>query len=133
MIRNNFLIIAVGFLLFSSCRPAAIKRGALLGKWKYLKVENPNSKPPDSVSSTELEIEAPYIKFSQNDSMMIWWGGRVLSHGTFRLDGNNIRVKEILEGGKTREFPFFVSKLTDKDLIFETMGDDGSKVTAAKQ
>ncbi len=133
MIRTNFLIIAVGFLLFSSCRPAPIKRGALLGKWKYLKVENPNSNPPDSVSSTELEIEAPYIKFSQNDSMMIWWGGRVLSHGTFRLDGNNIRVKEILEGGKTREFPFYVSKLTDKDLVFETMGDDGSKVTAVKQ
>ncbi len=123
----------IALLILSSCKQKPIQREALLGKWKYVKVENPNSHPPDSVSATELEIESPYIKFSKNDSMMIWWGGKVLSHGTYKLDGSNIQVKEVLDGGKTRNFPFFVSKLTDKDLIFETSGEEGTKVTAVKQ
>jgi hypothetical protein len=35
--------------------------------------------------------------------------------------------------GKKREFPFVVSKLTDKEIIFETTGKDGSRVTAVKE
>jgi hypothetical protein len=132
MIKTNLLAAIIALLLFSSCQ-TAIKPDALYGKWKYVKVENPNSHPPDSVKNSELEIEKPYIQFSKNDSLLIWWGGKVLSHGTFRLDGSNIRFKEILADGKTREFPFWVSKLTDKDLIFETGGEDGAKVTAVKE
>jgi len=49
------------------------------------------------------------------------------------LDGMNIRYTEILPGGKTRTFPFFVSKITDKDLIFETLGEEGTMVTAMKE
>ena len=49
------------------------------------------------------------------------------------IDGNNILVKEILEGGKTREFPFIVSKLDDKNLIFETKGDESARVTTVKE
>lgn len=119
-------------LLLVSCKPGLTKQ-ALLGRWKYVKVENPNSHPPDSVRSAELEIERPYIEFSKNDSLVIMWGGRVLSHGTFRIEGNNIRFKEILANGKTRQFPFWVSKITNKDLVFETNGEDGSRVTAIKQ
>jgi len=133
MIKITLPIIVIALFVLSSCRQKPIQREALLGKWKYVKVENPNSHPPDSVSASELEMESPYIKFSKNDSMMIWWGGKVLSHGTYKLDGSNIQVKEILDGGKTRSFPFFVSKLTDKDLVFETSGEDGTKVTAVKQ
>jgi hypothetical protein len=132
MIKYNLLTALLALLIFSSCQ-TAIKPEALYGKWKYIKVENPNSHPVDSVSSTELATEAPYIQFSKNDSLVIWWGGKVLSHGTFQLDGSNIRVKEILADGKTREFPFYVSKLTEKDLIFSTSGEDGSKVTAVKE
>jgi len=132
MIKINPLTTIIALLLFSSCQ-TAIKPEALYGKWKYIKVENPNSHLPDSVKSAELEIEKPYIQFLKNDSLLICWGGKVLSHGTFRLDGSNIRFKEILTDGKTREFPFWVSKLTDKDLIFETSGEDGSKVTAVKE
>lgn len=130
--KNNLITGVIALALFASCQ-SNIKKDALYGKWKYIKVENPNSHPPDSVKSSELEMEQPYIQFSKKDSLMIWWGGKVLSHGTFRLDGSNIRFKEILAGGKTREFPFWVSKLTDKDLIFETSGEDGSKVTAVKE
>jgi hypothetical protein len=129
---KTLLTTIIALLAFASCQ-TAIKPEALYGKWKYIKVENPNSHPPDSVKSAELEIEKPYIQFSKNDNLLIWWGGKILSHGTFRLDGSNIRFKEILADGKTREFPFWVSKLTDKDLIFETSGEDGSKVTAVKE
>jgi hypothetical protein len=132
MIKTNLLATMIALLPFSSCQ-TAIKPDALYGKWKYVKVENPNSHPPDSVKNSELEIEKPFIQFSKNDSLAIWWGGKVLSHGTFRLDGSNIRFKEILADGKTREFPFWVSKLTDKDLIFETSGEDGAKVTAVRE
>jgi hypothetical protein len=132
MIINKLFASAFALLLFASCH-TAIKPEAIYGKWKYVKVENPNRHPPDSVSSAELAQNSPYIQFSKNDSLLIYWGGKVLSHGTFRLDGSNIRFKEILADGKTREFPFWVSELTDKDLIFETTGEDGSKVTALRE
>jgi hypothetical protein len=132
IIKNKLFAGAFALLLFVSCH-SAIKPEAIYGKWKYVKVENPNSHPPDSVSSTELAQNSPYIQFSKNDSLLIYWGGKVLSHGTFRLDGSNIHFKEILADGKTREFPFWVSKLTDNDLVFETTGEDGSKVTALKE
>lgn len=122
----------IALAALASCH-SAIKPGALYGKWKYVKVENPRSNPPDSVSAIELQIESPYIRFSKNDSMMIWWGNRVLAHGTYKLDGDNIRIKEILDSGKTRSYPFYISKLTAKDLVFETTGDNGTKVTAVKE
>jgi hypothetical protein len=130
MIKTKLFMVIIALLLFSSCR-TAIKPDDLYGKWRYLKVENTNG--ADSVRHSELEIEKPYIEFSKNDSMHIWWGGKVLSHGTFKVEGSNIRVKEILADGKTRDFPFWVSKLTDKDLVFESNGEDGSRVTAVKE
>ena len=62
----------------------------------------------------------------------MWWGGGLLSHGSYKVSGDSIQYKEILPGGQTRVFPFIVSKLTDKDIVFETTGEDGSLVTAAK-
>ncbi len=64
---------------------------------------------------------------------MIIWGGKVLSHGKFTTDGRNIRITESLPDGTTRAFPFWVSELTDKQIVFETTGDDGAKVTAVKE
>lgn len=125
------IAIAASILFLSACR-SSIKTEDLHGKWKYIKVENPNSNPPDSVSGSELQAQAPYIQFSKNNSLVIIWGGKVLSHGTFKIDGYNIRYTEILLDGKTREFPFWVSELTDRELIFETKGQDGSRVTAVR-
>src|SRR5882724_10901337 len=106
---KNYLFTATILLLLSSCKQKIIlKKGDLYGKWKYLKVENPYSHPPDSVTSAELQIQKPYILFTQKDSMQIWWGGGLLSHGSFKAAGDSIRVKEILADGQTREFSFMV-------------------------
>jgi hypothetical protein len=133
MIKNKLILT----LIFSIALLTACKKGLdttkLAGRWKYTHVERPNASPPDSVTRIELEEAAPYIEFSPNAELKIIWDGKVLSQGKFKIEDNNIRFTENLEGGKTRTFPFFVSKLTDNDLIFETMGEEGSKVTAVKQ
>jgi hypothetical protein len=130
--KYTFLLAIAMLLLFASCGPA-VKPENLYGKWKYIKVENPNATPPDSVSSQDLAIQMPAIQFSKNNDLVIIWGGKVLSHGKFRTEGQNIQYTEKLADGKTRTFPFWVTKLTDKDLVFETKGADGSRVTAVRE
>lgn len=133
MIKNKLFLFSVTIcILFAACK-SSIKPEQLYGKWKYLKIENTDVRSTNNVTSEQLEAESPYVQFSKNDSMLIIWGGRILSHGSYKLDGNNIRVKEILPGGKTRDFPFIISQLDDKNLIFETTGDDGARVTAVKE
>jgi len=119
-------------VLFASCKPA-IKSSDLYGTWKYVKVENPNENPPDSVKHNELTAQSPFIKFTKSDSLIITWGGVVLSHGKFKMDGMNINYTENLSDGTTRKFPFYISKITDKDLVFETLGEHGTRVTAIKE
>ncbi|MDB5030331.1 hypothetical protein [Mucilaginibacter sp.] len=127
---KNIQLLILFSLFLVSCKPS-VKPKDLYGKWKYIRVQNPN--PPDSVNAMTLREQAPYIEFTTKDSLIIYWGGKVLSHGTFRVDGRNIIVKEILADRKTREFPFYVEDLTDKQLIFSTKGTDGSEVTAVKE
>ncbi|MDB5115396.1 MAG: hypothetical protein JWQ79_888 [Mucilaginibacter sp.] len=129
--KNHILFIAIASLL-AACKPA-VKPENLYGKWKYIKVQNPNANPPDSLTSMQLREESPYIQFTTQDSLFIYWNTKILSRGTFSLDGRNIQYKEILADGKTREFPFYVTELTDKRLIFSTKGADGSEVTALKE
>jgi hypothetical protein len=129
--KNHILFIAIALLL-AACKPA-VKPENLYGKWKYIKVQNPNANPPDSLTSMQLREESPYIQFTTQDSLFIYWNTKILSRGTFSLDGRNIQYKEILADGKTREFPFYVTELTDKRLIFSTKGADGSEVTALKE
>jgi hypothetical protein len=124
--------VIVFILAISSCK-SSINANDLYGKWKYIKVEKPNAYPPDSVSSAELSMQSPYIQFSTNNTLVIMWGGKALSHGKFIVEGHNIQYTESLPDGSTRKFPFWVSKLTDKDLVFETKGEDGSRVTAVKE
>jgi hypothetical protein len=131
-LKDSVYIAAAAFLFFFVSCKSAIKPEELYGKWKYIKVENPYAHPPDSVSNADLATQSPYIQFSKNNTLIIMWGGKMLSHGIFSTDGHNILYKENLANGKTREFPFWVSKLTDKDLIFETKGEDGSRVTAVR-
>lgn len=131
MIKQSPYITIVALLFFAACK-SSINPEDLYGKWKYIKVENPDANPPDSVSSSDLQAQAPYIQFTKNNDLVIMWGGKVLSHGKFKTDGKNIRYTETLPDGKTREFPFWVMKLTDKEIVFETMGADGSRVTAVR-
>jgi hypothetical protein len=126
------LLIFVSLILLAACKPA-IKPSDLYGTWKYLKVENPNANPPDSISHYDIVQQAPYIKFTTDDSLIIIWGGKLLSHGKFTIAGNNIQYKEDLPGGKTRSFPFYISKIDSKNLVFETLGEEGARVTAVKE
>jgi hypothetical protein len=109
-----------------------MKPEMLYGTWKYTKLENPNANPPDSMDPYLLQSKSPSIKF-KGDSVTIMWSDTVLLHGTFTIDGNDINIKQILPGGKTSDFPFTVFQLTEKQLIFESHGEDGSKVTAVKE
>jgi len=132
MIKYPVYISTVVFLFFCvSCNPA-LKPEELQGKWKYIKVEHPRASPPDSLSSSEIAASAPYIQFTQNNQLVIVWDNKVLSQGKFVIDGHNLVYTETMPDGKTRTFPFWVSKLTDEDLVFETKGEDGSRVTAVR-
>jgi hypothetical protein len=134
MFRNIYpALLALLFIVTSCKHKIDLKKNDLYGKWKYLKVENPYSHPPDSVTTAELQIQKPNILFTQKDSMQIWWGGGLLSHGSFKIAGDSIRVNEILPDGKTRECPFIVSKISASDLVFETSGVDGTRVMAVKE
>jgi len=130
--KRLFHIPSILLLFITSCKPS-IKTDELYGKWKYIKVEHLTGDPADTLSGMMLASESPSIVFSKNNGYVINWGGKELSHGTFTLDGMNIRIKEIMPDGSTREFPFYVSEFTDTKIVFDTKGDDGSKVTAVKE
>ena len=129
---RNLLLLIIIVLSFAACKPSVSPQD-LYGKWKYTRVRNPNASPPDSVGAVTLQSEKPYIQFTQQDSLIINWDNKVLSHGTFKIDGRSIQYKEILPDGKTREFPFYIEDFTDKQIIFSTKGTDGSEVTAVKE
>lgn len=120
-------------LLFtlSACKPN-LKPESLYGTWKYIKVENPNETPPDSVGHEALQEASPSVRITPKDSLIITWGGQILSEGVFTIDHQNIKYTEDIPGGK-RTFPFYVSKIDDKNMVFETLGEQGTRVTAVKE
>lgn len=131
--RVIVICIVIFSIAFASCK-RAIAPKMLIGKWNYVKVENPYSpNPPDTVSAKELAEKAPYIRLSENGVLLMMWDGKVLSHGTYKLTDGNISYTEQLPDGKTRTFPFWIKELTDKEIIFETKEDDAIRVTAKKE
>jgi hypothetical protein len=132
MTKHFLYIPTIILLLFAASCKSSISPTELYGKWKYTRVEHPDE-PSDSVRSGDLAYNAPYIRFYNNDSLQMMWGGKILSHGTFTTEGRNIRYKEQLPDGTTRSFPFWVINLTDKEIVFETTGADKSRVTAVKE
>lgn len=131
MIKHSFLLFAVILLFITACKPS-VSVTTLTGKWKYVKVEHPNASPPDTMKKADLDEVAPYIQFTPEMKFLIVWGGKFLAHGTFTLNGGNMNMTEKLEDGKTRSYVFTVSELTENKIIFETIGVDGSKVTALR-
>ncbi|HEY0244878.1 MAG TPA: hypothetical protein VGC01_04890 [Mucilaginibacter sp.] len=123
---------ALFLLLFTACKQA-VKPEDLYGKWKYVKLENPNSNPPHIEPDWKLKMEQPYIEFTKNNDLVMYWNKEVLAHGKFRTDGDKIQFKEVLAGGQTREFPFYVTEFKDNTMIFETRGEDATRVTVVKQ
>jgi hypothetical protein len=132
MKASIFALVVTGLVL-SSCKHHMDPK-MLAGKWNYVKVENPYSpNPPDTVSKQELLDKAPYIRLSSNGVLLMMWGGKILSHGTYKsADDDNISYTEELPDGKIRTFPFYIKELTDKEIIFETKEDDAVRVTAKK-
>lgn len=128
---QGFILFALVLGVMASCKPAVTTQ-SLTGKWKYIKIEHPNASPPDTMKKAELDEVVPYIQFTPEMKYVIVWGGKFLSHGTFTLNGSNMNVKEVLPDGKTRDFVFYVSELTDDKIIFESTGPEGSKVTALR-
>jgi Lipocalin-like domain len=131
MIKHSFLLFAVVLLFITACKPS-VSVTTLTGKWKYVKIEHPNASPPDTMKKADLDEAAPYIQFTPEMKFLIVWGGKFLAHGTFTLNGGNMNMTEKLEDGKTRSYVFTVSELTENKIIFETIGVDGSKVTALR-
>lgn len=125
------LPVLVLLFFMESCKPA-LKPAQLYGTWKYTSVKNPNETPPDSVGHDELQEANPSIRFTQTDSLIITWDGKVLSKGKFTIEKQNINYTEDITGG-TRKFPFYVSKIDDKNIVFETLGEEGTRVTAVKE
>jgi len=123
------VIVPVSFIV--SCK-SAIKPEELYGKWKYIRIEHPND-PLDVIKDADVAAHSPYVQFTKDSALLIMWDGKVLSHGKFIIDGYNINYTESLPDSTTRQFPFWVSKLTDRDLIFETKGQNASRVTAVRE
>jgi len=129
--RISFCFLLV-IIAFTACKHV-IKPEEVIGKWRYIKVSNPYSRnPDDTVSARELNEKSPSVIFSQGGDMLILSEGKILSHGRYKLDGNNIRVTEQLADDKTRNFSFYIISLTDKQIIFETKEDDAVRVTATR-
>ncbi len=128
--KINIFFISFSVLIIASCSNA-IDADELYGKWDYIEVENFN--PPDSLSREELIAQSPSITFSKDNKLVIEWGGKQLSHGTYSMDGKMIRYTEFLEGGIKREFPFLIKALGDKELVFQTMEQNYTRVKAKKR
>jgi hypothetical protein len=116
--------------LFLSCS-GSVDPQHLYGAWNYVKVVNAD--PEDITSDEELKQAKPVIFFSESQELKIEWDGKQISAGKFKLDGKMIRYTETLEGGRTRDFPFLISKLTDTELVFQTMEKNYTRVTAIKK
>jgi hypothetical protein len=128
--RILFNALSISLLLLSSCSNA-INPEDLYGKWNYTKVDNTN--PQDTLPDGELKLQSPAIIFTDKQILIIEWGGKKLSSGKFRMEGKMIRYTEDLPGGQKREFPFLVKSLTEKELIFQTMEQNVTTVTALKE
>lgn len=128
-LTRPIVLLLLVFMLVSCS--GSINQDDLQGNWSYIKVESP-SNPEENLTEQELLEQKPSISFTSHQDLTIMWGGKRLSYGKFRIEGNLIRYTENLSGGQTREFPFLVSKLTEKELVFETMEQNATRVTAIK-
>lgn len=128
---RKLIVCLIAGLFLLSCSSSVDPR-ELYGEWEYVKILNVRS-PEESTTKEEIAEESPSIRFSENNDLVIMWGGKQLSHGKFRIEGNMIRYTENLPDGKTREFPFLISELTEDKLVFETMENQATRVTARRR
>lgn len=114
-----------------SCKPS-VNSGGLYGKWDYVKIEHPNGDRPD-MAAGELKQHGASIEFLKDNTFVIMWDGKALSNGKFTADGDKIQLNENLPDETTRNFIFYITKAGDKEITFETKGEEQSRVTAVKE
>ena len=129
---KKILLYALLACSFVACKPS-VTADKLYGKWKYIKDEQPNANPPASTSPGDLKIEDPSIQFFKGDTLQIWWDGKMISHGKFYIEDKKIQYTETLPDGSTRKFPFWIMDFDGRQLVFETTGEDGTRITAMKE
>src|ERR1700743_682466 len=105
MRKLTYLVLLVLVICLAACK-SSISPDELYGKWKYAHVEHPRGGPTDMLTADELKTNNASIEFSRNNQYVINWGGKALSHGSFKVDGMNIQLTESLPDGSTRQFPF---------------------------
>ena len=113
-----------------SCR-SSVNSDGLYGKWDYIKIEHPKGDRPD-MAAAELKQQGASIEFLKDSTFVIMWGGKALSKGKFTVDRDKIQINENLPDGTTRSFVFYITKASDKEITFETKGDENSRVTAVR-
>ena len=128
----KYLLLLFCYVLILGCSRSVDQIG-LIGKWDYVRIENLNAQSEDSTTAEDLKIAKPYIQFTAENKVQIIWDGKVLSSGTYRLDGQMIRYQENLPGGRQREFPFLVNSLSEEKIVFQTMSNENTRVTALKR
>lgn len=127
-----FSIFSFCILALAACS-GSINQETLAGNWDYIKVENLNSQSDDSTTVADLKAARPYIQFTKANKLQIYWEDKLLSTGSFRIDGKMLRYTEILPDGTKREFPFLVKELSEERIVFETMTNEGTRVTAIRR
>ena len=128
----KYLLLLFCYVLITGCSRSVDQMG-LIGKWDYVRIENLNAQSEESTTAEDLKIAKPYIQFTAENKVQIIWDGKVLSSGTYRLDGQMIRYQENLAGGRKREFPFLVNSLSEEKIVFQTMSNENTRVTALKR
>ena len=127
-----FPIISFCILILAACS-GSVSQEKLVGKWDYIQIENLNSQSEDSTTVADLKAARPYIQFSNANKLQIFWAGKLLSTGNYRIDGKMLRYTEMLPDGAKRDFPFLVKELSEEQIVFETMTNEGTRVTARKR
>lgn len=131
MRKIKFVIVLLCYCCVISCKPS-VNAGGLYGKWDYIKIEHPKGDAPD-LQADELKKQGASVEFSKDSTYVIMWAGKPLSHGKFVNDGEKIMINEDLPDGTTRSFAFYITKASDKELVFETKTGTNAKVTAVKE
>ncbi len=131
MTKIKLLVFFTYLCLILSCKPSVNSAG-LYGKWDYIKIEHPTHDRPD-IAAAELKQQGASIEFLKDGTFVIMWGGNALSKGKFTAAGDKIKINESLPDGTTRSFAFYITKISDTEITFETKGEEQSRVTALKE
>ncbi len=129
MMKISFLYST--FLLFLIACNGNINQQNLVGKWKYISYNYQNK----SINKPLINIvlQNPSIVFNKDRTALIYSSGKVLSRGSYQLDGKIIRYEEVLSNGEKRKIPFLIKELNSKQLIFQTMNAEVMIITANKE